>query len=303
MPKDCCNVRQSLEQITAETFMLDFLLKNRRRISVLFLLIFFLAVLVSQTDRFRSENWFTSLVQNLAYPFQAVFHFAETQITETWRHYVWLVDTEAENQELRKKVAYLEELNAENREMRIAYKRLLELLDFKRKDPNKKVFAEVVVEINKPFSRLLVINKGSDDGIRPNFGVVTPEGIVGKIQSVTALQSIIQLITDPRAQFPVLIQRTRTKAMIQVRDGNLVISRVPRRQEIYEKDRIVTSGLAGVFPKGFPVGQVSSIQKKEFGLFQSLTVTPAVDLNKIEAVTVILQSVQNIHRPLFTDIE
>lgn len=283
--------------------MLDFLQKNRRRISVVVLLVFFLTVLISQTEKSRSDNWFSAVVQSVVYPFQSAFYFAESSITSIWNHYVWLVDAQQENRDLEKKVKYLEELNAENREIRIAYQRLLKLLEFKKKDPNEKVFAEVVVEIDRPFSRFLVINKGADDGIRPNFGVVTPRGIVGKIQSVTEFQSIVRLITDTRTQFPVLIQRTRTKAMLHVKDGNLVIGRIPRRLELYENDRIVTSGLAGIFPKGLPVGRVKEIEKKEFGLFQSVIILPAVELNKIEEVAVILRSVYNIHQPLFTDIE
>ena len=161
--------------------MLDFLQKNRRRISVIFLLIFFLTILISQTEESRSDNWFSALVQNVVYPFQSAFHFTESRISALWNQYIWLINAQKENKDLLSQVKQLEELNAENREIRIAYQRMLKLLEFKKKDPNKKVFAEVVVEINKPFSRLLIINKGSDDGIKPNFGVVTPRGIVGKI--------------------------------------------------------------------------------------------------------------------------
>jgi len=283
--------------------MLDFLIKNRRRLSVFFLLVFFLSILISQTQTSREENWFSSTIQSIVYPLQRAFFIVHRRVFNTWNHYVWLIDTERENRELEKKIKYLEELNAEHREIRIAYQRLLKLLEFREQDPNLKVFAEVVVEINKPISRFLIINKGSDDGIRPNFGVVTPLGIVGKIQSVTSSQSVVRLITDSRTQFPVLVQRTRTKAMLQVQDDKLVINRLPRHLELYENDRIVTSGLAGIFPKGLPVGYISRIKKKDFGLFQSVTLVPAVELNKIEEVAVIVKSVYNIHQPLFTDIE
>jgi len=283
--------------------MLDFLQKNRRRISVIFLLVFFLIILISQTEKTRSDNWFSRFVQNVAYPFQSSFHYIETQIITFRDHYIWLVGIAEKNNELRFKVKQLEEKNAENREIRIAYQRLLALLEFKKKDPNEKVFAEVIVEIDKPFSKLLVINKGIEEGIRRNFGVVTPRGIVGKVQSATSIQSVVQLITDARTQFPVLIQRTRTKAMMQVKDNQLVISKIPRRLELYENDRIITSGLAGIFPKGIPVGRIKQIEKKEFGLFQSVILSPAVELNKIEEVAVILRSVYNIHSPLFTDIK
>jgi len=281
--------------------MLDFLQKNRRRISVIFLIGFFLVLFIAQADRYRADNWFSAVVQSIAYPFQSAFHFTETRVSSAWQSYIWLINTQQENKVLVERVNRLEDIAAKSREIRIAYKRLFNLLEFKQKDPNKKVFAEVIVEVDKTFSKILIINKGSEDGILPNFGVVTPLGIVGKIQSVTSVQSVVRLITDVRTQFPVLIQRTRTKAMLQVKDGELVINRIPRRLELYINDRIITSGLAGIFPKGHTVGKIKNIEKMEFGLFQSVILSPAVELNKIEEVAVILRSIGNIHQPLFTD--
>ena len=86
-------------------------------------------------------------------------------------------------------------------------------------------------------------------------------------------------------------------------DGTITIKRIPRDQNIFKDDQVVTSGLAGVFPKGFPVGKVEKIDKKPSGLFQSVTMIPAVDLSKIEEVAVLLRNVENIHQPLFTDVE
>lgn len=284
--------------------MFRFIKNNRIRISIISIFLFFLLYLATQVETQRSENWFSATVHTISYPFQAGFHFAKKQLTEAWEHYVWLVDVQEENNRLWERVWELEEENAESREIRLAHERLRKLLAFKERDPNKKVFAEVIFEAKKPFFQLLVINKGADEGIRPNFAVVAPAGIIGKIQSVTANQSVVQLITDSRSQFPVLIQRTRTKAMmVGSLDGTLTIKRIPRRLELFEDDRVATSGLAGVFPKGFPVGRIKKINKQPFGLFQSVTLTPSVNLDKVEEVAVILKNVENIHQPLFTDID
>jgi rod shape-determining protein MreC len=283
--------------------MLDFLRTNRLRISVILVVILLIALLFSQIDRPRADNWFSSLVQTVAYPFQTSVDFVQTRVSRAWSHYVWLVDVREENNRLISRVKELEEQNATNAEIRLAHQRLRRLLAFKEEDPNLKVFADVVMEIRKPFFHLLVINKGSADGIRPNYGVVDREGIVGKVQSVTRWQSVVQLITDSRSQFPVLIQRTRTRAMLQVEGGKLVINQIPRLLDLFENDRIVSSGLAGIFPNGYPVGRISEITREEFGLFQRAVITPFVELNKIEEVAVIVKSVYNIHEPLFTDTE
>lgn len=284
--------------------MLRFIKNNRLRIAIIATFLAFLLYLASQIEVQRSENWFTATVHTVYYPIQATFHFFKKQLVDMWEHYVWLIDVKEENDRLWERVWELEEENAESREIYLAHQRLVKALQFKEKDPNIKVFAEVIFEVKKPFFQLLVINKGSNEGIRPNFAVVGPEGIIGKIQSVTANQSVVQLITDSRSQFPVLIQRTRTKAMMfGSMDGTLTIERIPRRSELFQDDQVATSGLAGVFPKGFPVGKVDKINKKPFGLFQSVTLIPAVDLDKVEEVAVILRNVENIHQPLFTEIE
>jgi rod shape-determining protein MreC len=284
--------------------MLRFIKNNRLRISIVCILLFFLLYLAIQVDTRRSENWFSATVHTLFYPFQSAFHFFEEQITNGWKHYVWLMDVREENERLWERIWQLEEENAEGREIRLSYERLRVALEFKEKDPNKKLFAEVIYELSRPFFQILVINKGADEGIKPNYAVVAYGGIIGKIQSVTSNQSVVQLITDSRSQFPVLIQRTRTKAMLYGSlEGNLTIKRIPRRLELFKDDQVVTSGLAGVFPKGFPVGKVDKIDKKPFGLFQSVSLTPAIDLSKIEEVGVILRNVYSIHEPLFTDIE
>ncbi len=284
--------------------MFRFIKNNRLRISIILILLFFLLYLAVQVDSERSENWYSATIQTVSYPFQATFHFFKKNINNAWNSYIWLIEVNEENDRLWERVWTLEEENAQGREIRLGYDRLRKALEFKKKDPNVKVFAEVVFEVKKPFFQLIIINKGSEDGIRPNFAVVSPEGVIGKIQSVTSSQSVVQLITDSRSQFPVLIQRTRTKAMAYGSlDGNLTIQRIPRRLELFKDDQVVTSGLAGVYPKGFPVGKVDVINKKHFGLFQTVTLTPSVDLSKIEEVAVILRNVNSIHQPLFTDID
>ena len=282
--------------------MLDFLQKYRLRLSIVLVIASLLLLLFSQIDRTRSNTWYSSLVQIIAYPVFSSYHFIEKRITSVWNHYIWLVGVQEENALMKEKVRLLEAESVENSEIRIRYDRLLKLMELDRRDRNRKLFASVVVEIEKPFSRLLIINKGSNHGVRPNFAVVSTEGIIGKIQSVTPFQSVVQLITDPHSQFPVLLQQSRTKAMvIGSEDGTLQLKYIPRRLELKESDKVVTSGLAGIFPKGLAVGKIDTIQKKSFELFQRVVLTPSAKMRKIEEVAVIVKNVENIHQPLFTE--
>lgn len=281
--------------------MFKFIKRYRFRISIIFLLLFFLFTLLVQVDRQRTENWFTAVVQTIAYPFQLSFSVVTRQTRDLWLHYVWLVDVRDKNKQLRADLNELKAENSRNKEIRISYENLLSMLDFNKNNPDKKVFAEVIGEVKRDFSRLMIINKGRRDGIKPNFAVVSHDGIIGKIQSVTAFQSTVQLITDSLSKYPVMLQRTRTKAVLQGENGGLQVVDIPRRIELKTNDFVITSGLAGIFPKGFPVGKVQEISKKKFGLFQTATLEPMVDLDNIEVVAVILKSVRNIHQPLFTE--
>ena len=281
--------------------MFKFIKKYRFRISIIFLLLFFLFTLLVQVDKQRTENWFTSVVQTIAYPFQLSFTVVTRQTRDLWLHYVWLIDVRGKNKQLRMELNELKAESSQNKEIRISYENLLSILDFNKSNPDKKVFAEVIGEVKRDFSRLMIINKGSRNGIKPNFAVVSHDGIIGKVQSVTAFQSTVQLITDSLSQYPVMLQRTRTKAMLQGENGELRIVDIPRRLDIKPDDLVITSGLAGIFPKGFPVGKVEEVTKKKFGLFQTATLVPIVDLDNIEVVAVILKSARNIHQPLFTD--
>ena len=281
--------------------MFKFFKNHRFRISIALLLIYFLLTLVVQVEKPRTDNWFSAFNQSVAYPFQTSYHFISSHVREAWLHYIWLINVREQNRELQKRLYQSRAENAENREIKIAYKRLLDSLDFKKQNSDIKVFAEVIGEVQNGFSRLIIINKGTSDDIKKNYAVVSYEGIIGKIQSVTAFQSVVQLITDSHSKIPILIQRTRTKAFLQGSDGDLKITDTLRSVELKKQDKIITSGLAGIFPKGFPVGSITKINKKSFGLFQKADIRSSVDFSKIEEVIVILKSVNNIHQPIFTE--
>jgi len=282
--------------------MFNFLKRRRRLIILLLLIVSLFFVITSQAKKNRSENFLSSAVQIVSYPFQKTSSYISQSIQDVWLNYLWLIDVREENKRLNAKLFRLIEENRKNHEVIIAFERLQSFLDLKQNNPDQKVFASVIGEIKNGFSNLLIIDKGYNDGVRKNFAVTTPEGIVGKIQSVTPVQSIIQLITDSRSSFPILIQRTRTKGIIQGSfDRQLTVSYIPRRKEIVQNDHIIASGLAGIFPKGFSVGRVSTMKKDDSGLFQEITVEPSVDLQRIEVVAVILRTLNNIHTPLFTE--
>ncbi|MGZ8478400.1 MAG: rod shape-determining protein MreC, partial [Candidatus Binatia bacterium] len=133
-----------------------------------------------------------------------------------------------------------------------------------------------------------VLNKGSADGVRKGMAVVTPLGVIGKVVSVTGRTAKVLLLTDPNSGIDVLVQRTRSRGIVSGSlESGTVLKYVKRSEDVQEGDRLVTSGLDNVFPKGMLAGTVIKVRKQSRGLFQTVEVLPAVQASLVEEVLVV----------------
>jgi rod shape-determining protein MreC len=113
-------------------------------------------------------------------------------------------------------------------------------------------------------------------------------GVVGQVVAVTARTAKVLLLADPNNGVDVLVQRTRTRGIVSGSlDNGTILKYVKRSEDIQEGDRLVTSGLDGVFPKGIVVGTVVKVRKQTLGLFQHIEVMPAVSLTRTEEVLIV----------------
>jgi rod shape-determining protein MreC len=277
-----------------------------------------LMALLSLRWRDPEQGWLIDeVIQALAYPVTASYHGVVQGAGTLIDRYSHLVHVEQENERLRLQVQALQEELNHHINGSIQFNLLREQLKFLEENPETKVFAEVIGESVDNFHHVLVINKGSLAGIRRNFPVVLREGVVGRIQSVTATQALVELITDRRHRFPGLIQRTRERAivggdedrlrlstpdrgMVYGTGRDLQLNRVRMLADVQPGDRVVTSGLSGIFPKGLLVGTISNVYRERHELFQSADIEPVVDFNKIEWVFVILRDSRDEDYPQFT---
>lgn len=298
--------------------MLNLIKRNIYLLSAMSVLVLLVVLLTLRWSQPRTAGWIDESLQSVAYPFQAVFHSARTTVVEAFHDYIYLVNLRQENERLRLQVQALQEELNHYVNSSIQFNLLREQLGFLEKNPQRKVFAEVTGESVDNFHHVLLINKGRLAGIRRNFPVVLREGVVGRVQSVTAMQSVVQLIVDRRHNFPVLIQRSRERMVLQGEGGSLRLlpqdrgiasgtgeglrmRRIRMLADVEAGDRVITSGMAGIFPKGLLVGTVADVSRERHELFQSARIRPVVDFNKLEGVFVILQSPQGANYPLFTE--
>jgi rod shape-determining protein MreC len=166
---------------------------------------------------------------------------------------------------------------------------LYSLLDFARARPQDKYIAAAVIGRDpSPFLHYIIIDHGSDDGIRHGMPVVTQQGLVGKIDAVTASASRIQLITDPGSVVNVRLQSQNADAQVKGSvAGEVTLEMLTQNVNLTSGEILLTSGLGGNYPGDVIVGQVVEVEKNENQLFQSALVQPVVDFTALRAVLVI----------------
>ncbi|MBR9984891.1 MAG: rod shape-determining protein MreC [Desulfosarcina sp.] len=221
-------------------------------------------------------------------PFQKQFTAFFDSLKDTWNQYFYLVSTAEENQRLKKALGQsLEQLNRYS-ETEIANDRLRHLLGFEKEIPQPMIAAQVVGKDPSAWSKTIIVDKGTRDSVRQGAPVVIPEGIVGVVVEASARYAKVLLLTDPNSAVDALVQRTRARGIVKGGGADYcVFDYVLRKHEISVGDIVVSSGLDGVFPKGFRVGRISEIVRQNAGIFQQVSVTPTVDFEILEEVLII----------------
>ncbi|MGB8657333.1 MAG: rod shape-determining protein MreC [Candidatus Zixiibacteriota bacterium] len=201
-----------------------------------------------------------------------------------------------ENRKLRLKTVELSVKNSWLNEEHLENQRLRELLEFRPELEQKVIPAEVLAEGPNRRQFSVLIDRGSASGIRRNMSVVNVNGLVGKIVDVSSSSSVVQLMTDPNFRASAQDQKTRVFGIIKPGSGSsLSFDNVPLREDVKTGDRIITSGLGGIFPPGIKIGVVTAVENEEdfskqdraFGIFKTVEVTPYVDFSSLEELFVL----------------
>lgn len=175
----------------------------------------------------------------------------------------------AENLVMSAKTQRYAALESENR-------RLRKLLDSSSAFEQQVVVANVLAIETTPASRQIVLDKGSNQGVYIGQPMLDAYGVVGQVESVSLYSSTGLLITDPRHALPVLLDRTglRSIAVGGETPDELTLSFVSTTADVKEGDLVVTSGLGGRFPVGYPVGRVKNVSVKAGDAFSTIVVEP-----------------------------
>lgn len=227
----------------------------------------------------------TPIINILKFPIQ-IFNFLGREAGGIVFYHRNLVQTERLQKEidfLRRKLNQADEFSLENR-------RLNGLLTLKEKSSYKIITARVISRSADNWSSAIIIDKGGTSGIKHGMAVITYLGLAGRVVTTTSTSSNIKLINDPDISVSCMVQRSRQEGLVSGALGSFLIMKyLPKEADINSGDTIITSGLTEAYPKGLIVGTVVNVGEELSGLTRYAVIKPAVNLNSIEEVLIIVR--------------
>ena len=274
-------------------------LKEYRFYIILFLFLLIPVIAIDTSTRApRDYTLPDKIILGVTSPIQTAISWSLEQIVSCFQNYIYLWHTRQDNlallednRKLLNSIAGLRESQSEN-------SRLRKLLDFEEKYHYESVIAGVIAKDVSTEFRAIRINRGESSGIHKSMAVVTNEGVVGRVLRTTANTADIVTILDLLSAVDSIVERSRARGIVEgMTDEVCQLRFALRTDDIQPGDALISSGLGGIFPKGIPVGTVSRVNRKAFGITQDVEIRPSVDFSKLEEVQVVTRSESEIiHR-------
>jgi rod shape-determining protein MreC len=238
-------------------------------------------------------NGFDEAVLRISSPLQAAATWVVEGIGGAWSSYVWLVDVEEENEELRRVNRELSAELAETRRRAADTALLEDLVELRRQTPADTMGARVVAAETNAYYRIVRIRLDRGEGeVEVGMPVINQHGLLGRIGKVYGEYADVLLLSDPDSSIDVYVERTGSHGALRGLGRSdsygCEIEMLERgAAEVAVGDTVVTSGL-GEFPPGLPVGRITEVKTKDYGLFQEVEVAPIADLSDLRVVMVLL---------------
>jgi rod shape-determining protein MreC len=209
-------------------------------------------------------------------------------VRRVWGNYVGLRQVKTENDNLKKQLADAQIALQSQRALADRARGLEKLLELRDRVTLQTTAAEIIGAGATLEFRTVTIDKGTRDGLRPDMPIISPAGVVGRVVIPSARSAKVQLLIDRNAAAGALIERSRAQGVVVgAGEDRLRLENVSEAADIVAGDTIVTSGIEGIYPKGFVIGTVETVEKSG-PAFKRITVKPAVDFTSLEEVLVVI---------------
>jgi rod shape-determining protein MreC len=261
--------------------------KIRALALVVFVAVVCLLLLTVQTRGYRPRA--ADALTVLTTPVQAGLAKVHRGAFGLWSTYLDWKNVRLENVRLRDEVQRLRVDALRVSETTDENARLRRLLVLREQLPMTTLPGEVIARESGGWIRSLTVNRGKGDGVTRLTAVISPDGLVGRVLDVRPGVSIVQILTDPASSLSAHVVRTRTAGLVEGEPSGAMRLKFMARDGagIQVGDLVVTSGLGGLFPRGIPIGRVRAIDDRGSALFHYATITPVVDLSRIDEVLLV----------------
>jgi rod shape-determining protein MreC len=209
-------------------------------------------------------------------------------VRRTWDRYVWLRGVEAENANLRRQLEAVQVQYQERRALADRASALEGLLALRDRSNLQTAAAVIIAASASPDFRTLTIDKGTSHGLKRDMAVIASDGVIGRIVAASPGAAKVQLLIDRNAAAGAIIERSRAQGVaLGGGDSRLRLDYVSEASDVVVGDLVVTSGIDGIYPKGFTIGSVDAVEKSG-PAYKRITIKPAVNFSSLETVLVVL---------------
>ncbi|HEY7290827.1 MAG TPA: rod shape-determining protein MreC [Vicinamibacterales bacterium] len=208
-------------------------------------------------------------------------------VRHVWDNYVGLRRVKLENDSLKQQLSDAQIALQQQRALADRARGLEQLLELRDRSNVQTLAAEIIGAAAEPDFRTVTIDQGSSSGLRTDMAVIAPAGVVGRVVVTSPRASKVQLLIDRNAAAAALIERSRAQGVVVGSgDGKLLLEYMSEAFDVVVGDDVVTSGIEGIYPKGFAIGKVDAVEKSG-NAYRRISVKPAVNFAALEEVLVV----------------
>lgn len=271
---------------------------SNKRLILMLVGVIFLVALISFSLRDRHNASLPErIVKDVVGFGQTVFSKPAQFITGTIGNIDGILNTYEENKILKERLNEYAAVQAELREVKIENDEFRQIID-KQEDLNEydPIHATVISRNPDQWEEKVIIDKGSKHGVKENMAVITARGLIGKVVVVTDFYSTVELLSTENRNFRVsaVIRSEESNdqsafGLIEGFDrdrGELIMRGIDSDYDIKEGEKVISSGLGGIFPKGLPIGEVTEISTDDYGLTNMAYIRPAAQFSMLDHVMV-----------------
>ena len=255
---------------------------------MLALVLMHIALLSAQLRSEEGQLMVRFWAQSVFAPFVMAFDWSTSMVESGFDWTVEIWEAREENRNLRSRIQTLQLENIRLRELAAFGPRLEEYESLERMVSFRFTMAGVIWRSAPFFKRRVLVNAGSSQGVQPDTAALTPRGIVGRVRSTTLFSAEVELITNPDAGASALVGPKRLPGIVAGNGGELLrLEFIPNAKEVAVGDEVIASGADGIYPKGFPIGEVVHSERGSMGQ-RDIRVKPYAEFDRLEEVALVI---------------